>query len=135
MLKNGRVATRLPAQNLERAKAFYARTLGLRFVSEDPFALVFDAAGTMLRVAVVPQLKPAGYTVLGWLVPDIRRAIRGLVRRGVAFERFDGFGQDEDGIWASPSGARVAWFRDPDGNMLSLTQVPAAKTRKKPARA
>jgi catechol 2,3-dioxygenase-like lactoylglutathione lyase family enzyme len=125
------VATTDPA----RAKAFYAGTLGLRFVSEDPFALVFDAARTMLRVAVVPQLKPAGYTVLGWLVPDIRRAIRGLVRRGVAFERFDGFGQDEDGIWASPSGAHVAWFRDPDGNMLSLTQLPVAKTRRKPARA
>jgi catechol 2,3-dioxygenase-like lactoylglutathione lyase family enzyme len=135
MLKAHPIIAFVATTDPPRAKAFYARTLGLRFVSEDPFALVFDAAGTMLRVAVVPQLKPAGYTVLGWLVPDIRRAIRGLVRRGVAFERFDGFGQDEDGIWASPSGARVAWFRDPDGNMLSLTQVPAAKTRKKPARA
>jgi catechol 2,3-dioxygenase-like lactoylglutathione lyase family enzyme len=135
MLKAQPIIAFVATSNPPRAKAFYAKTLGLRFVSEDPFALVFDAAGTMLRVAVVPQLKPAGYTVLGWLVPDIRRAVRRLVRRGVAFERFDGFGQDQDGIWASPSGASVAWFRDPDGNMLSLTQLQAAKRRKKPARA
>jgi hypothetical protein len=67
------------------------------------------------------------------MVPDIRREVRGLVRRGVVFARFDGFGQDEDGIWASPSGAQVAWFRDPDGNTLSLTQVVTPKPRKKRA--
>lgn len=105
-----------------RAKAFYAGTLGLRLTGEDPFALVFDAGGTMLRVATVPAVKPAGYTVLGWQVLDIDRAVRGLAEKGVAFERYDGMPQDEQGIWTSPGGARVAWFLDPDGNTLSLTE-------------
>jgi catechol 2,3-dioxygenase-like lactoylglutathione lyase family enzyme len=131
MLKAQPIIAFVATTDPRRAKAFYAKTLGLRFVSEDPFAVVFDAAGTMLRLAIVPRLQPAGYTVLGWIVPDIRREVRGLVRRGVVFARFDGFGQDEDGIWASPSGAQVAWFRDPDGNTLSLTQVVTPKPRKK----
>src|SRR5436190_688102 len=100
------VATTNPAG----AKAFYGETLGLRFVSEDPFAMVFEAGGTMLRVARVQELKPAGYTVLGWTVPDIANAVRALAARGVAFNRYDGFGQDELGVWTSPSGAKVAWF-------------------------
>ena len=112
------VATTQP----ERAKKFYTETLGLRFVSEDPFAVVFDANGTMLRVAITRQLQPAGYTVLGWNVPDISEAVRDLTARGALFERFDAMVQDEAGIWRSPSGARVAWFKDPDGNILSLTQ-------------
>jgi catechol 2,3-dioxygenase-like lactoylglutathione lyase family enzyme len=112
------VATQAPA----RAKKFYAKTLGLRMVSEDPFALVFDAGGTMLRVATVPQLQPAGYTVLGWIVPDIRRAIRDLGKRGIRFRRYEGLEQDDLGIWVAPSGARIAWFEDPDGNTLSLTE-------------
>jgi catechol 2,3-dioxygenase-like lactoylglutathione lyase family enzyme len=108
-----------------RAKAFYAGTLGLRLTGEDPFALVFDAAGTMLRVATVTALKPAGYTVLGWNVRDIDRAVRDLVEKGVAFQRYDGMPQDELGIWTSPGGARIAWFLDPDGNTLSLTEFTA----------
>ena len=109
----------------ERAKAFYAGTLGLRLPGEDPFALVFDAAGTMLRVATVPALKPAGYTVLGWNVRDIDRAVRDLAEKGVVFRRYDGMPQDEQGIWTSPGGARIAWFLDPDGNTLSLTEFTA----------
>lgn len=84
--------------------------LGLRLVADEPFAFVFDANGTTLRVQTVQELAPARHTVLGWLVPDI-----------VAFERFPGLGQDERGVCAFPA-ARVAWFRDPDGNTLSLTQ-------------
>ncbi len=109
----------------ERAKAFYAGTLGLRLTGEDPFALVFDAAGTMLRVATVPALKPAGYTVLGWNVRDIDRAVRDLAEKGVVFRRYDGMPQDEQGIWTSPGGALIAWFLDPDGNTLSLTEFTA----------
>ena len=105
-----------------RAKAFYAGVLGLRLVTEDQFALVFDAAGTTLRVNVVPALTPAPYTVLGWIVPDLRAAVRELAARAVVFQRFDGLVQDDDAIWAAPGGALVAWFRDPDGNTLSLTQ-------------
>ena len=108
--------------NPEVAKKFYGETLGLRFVSQDPFALVFDAGGTMLRVAVVREHQPAGYTVLGWSVPNIAAAVRELSGRGVVFERFQGMQQDASGIWQSPSGAQVAWFKDPEGNILSLTQ-------------
>ena len=113
------VATVDPA----RAKAFYAGVLGLRLISEDAFALVFDAGGTKLRVSVVRELVPAGYTVLGWLVPSVQQTVRELVGRSVVFQRFDGMEQDELGIWAAPGGAKVAWFRDPDGNTLSLTQT------------
>jgi catechol 2,3-dioxygenase-like lactoylglutathione lyase family enzyme len=112
------VATVDPA----RAKAFYAGALGLRLVTEDRFALVFDAGGTKLRVNVVPELAPAPYTVLGWIVPDVRGAVRELTARSVVFQRFEGLAQDDDAIWAAPGGALVAWFRDPDGNTLSLTQ-------------
>jgi catechol 2,3-dioxygenase-like lactoylglutathione lyase family enzyme len=121
------VATTAPA----RAKKFYADTLGLRLVSEDTFALVFDAGGTMLRVATVPELRPAGYTVLGWIVPDIHRAVHDLVSRGVVFRRYDGLVQDDQGIWTSPSGAQIAWFEDPDGNTLSLTEFSKRPQRRR----
>ncbi len=121
----GFVATTSPA----RAKQFYAGTLGLRLVSEDPFALVFDAAGTMLRVTIVRELRPAPYTVLGWDVADIATTARDLGQRGVGFQRYDGLQQDENGVWTSPGGAKVAWFRDPDGNTLSLTQFELSPTR------
>lgn len=117
-----------------RAKTFYAKTLGLRLVSEDAFALVFDAAGTMLRVTVVQALQPAVYTILGWIVPDIRRAVRNLERRGVVFRRFADLEQDDFGVWSAPSGACVAWFGDPDGNTLSVTQAAPAAKRRAPAR-
>jgi catechol 2,3-dioxygenase-like lactoylglutathione lyase family enzyme len=117
-----------------RAKTFYAKTLGLRLVSEDAFALVFDAAGTMLRVTVVEALQPAIYTILGWVVPDIRRAVRNLERRGVVFRRFADLEQDDFGVWSAPSGACVAWFCDPDGNTLSVTQAAPAAKRRAPAR-
>ncbi len=120
------VATTDPA----RARKFYAKTLGLRLVSEDAFALVFDAAGTMVRVAVVQALQPAAYTVLGWIVPDIGRAIVSLARKGVTFRRYNGLEQDERGIWLSPSGAKIAWFEDPDGNTLSVTQFKRAARRR-----
>src|SRR5439155_6057820 len=113
------VATAKPA----RAKKFYQQTLGLLPIGEDNFAIVFDAGGTMLRVAIVPEVKPAGYTVLGWMVDDIEQTVRALRRRGVRFQKYPGMGQDRLGIWSSPSGARIAWFVDPDGNTLSLTQM------------
>ena len=84
----------------------------------------------MLRIATVPALQPAGYTVLGWLVPDIERAVRDLQNKQVAFSRYDGMGQDDLGIWTAPSGARIAWFADPDGNTLSLTEMDTAPRRK-----
>ena len=101
---------------------FYHKTLGLRLLSEDQFAMAFDANGTMLRVQKVDQLRPAQYTVLGWEVPDLTHTADQLTAKGVACERFPGMAQDDRGIWDAPSGARVAWFKDPDGNMLSLTE-------------
>ena len=116
------VATTMP----NRAKEFYSGILGLELLSEDNFALVFVAGGTMLRVAVVNELHPASYTVLGWIVPDIRKTIQDLVDRGVEFRHYEGFGQDDLGIWKSPSGDRIAWFGDPEGNTLSLTEFEHA---------
>jgi catechol 2,3-dioxygenase-like lactoylglutathione lyase family enzyme len=112
------VGTRDPG----RAKEFYGGTLGLRLDSEDQFALVFDCDGTMLRVTRVPELVTAPYTVLGWRVRDIVSTAKRLQEAHVALERYPGVQQDELGIWNSPSGARVAWFKDPDGNTLSITQ-------------
>ena len=104
-----------------RARGFYEDTLGLAFVADEGFALVFDLHGTMLRVTRVDQLRPQPFTVLGWRVDDAEAAVRGLAARGVTFDHHPGLEQDELGIWRSPSGARIAWFRDPDGNVLSLT--------------
>ena len=108
--------------DLPRARAFYEGVLGLPVLDQDDFACVFDANGTMLRVTAVREVSPAGYTVLGWRVADIEAVVAGLSARGVAFSRFDGMEQDDNGIWTSPGGSKVAWFTDPDGNVLSLTQ-------------
>jgi catechol 2,3-dioxygenase-like lactoylglutathione lyase family enzyme len=116
------VATAQP----EKAKAFYVETLGLRLVEDTPFAIVCDAGGTMLRIQRVKDVAVAEYTALGWDVPDIRTTIKELSARGVTFERFSErfsfMKQDDLGIWTTPDGSQVAWFKDPDGNTLSLTQ-------------
>jgi catechol 2,3-dioxygenase-like lactoylglutathione lyase family enzyme len=124
MLANADVIAFVATADLARARAFYEGDLGLAVIEDDGFALAFDAHGTMLRVTRVAALAPAPYTVLGWSVSDIAATVRELETRGVAFARFAGFEQDEQGIWTAPSGALVAWFADPDGNTLSLTQLP-----------
>jgi catechol 2,3-dioxygenase-like lactoylglutathione lyase family enzyme len=121
MDRSARIVAFVGTLNSARAKQFYQGTLGLKLVSEDNFALTFDVQGTMLRVSTVPKLTPAGFTVLGWQVEDIAAAVRDLQKAGVKFERYD-FPQDELGIWSAPGGAKVAWFKDPDGNILSLSQ-------------
>ena len=108
----------------ERAKAFYTDVLGLKFDQESIFALVFTAGRTMLRVQKVRELSPLPFTALGWKVPDIVAAVQELSKRGVAFERYTGMPQDDVGIWTTPDGGKVCWFKDPDGNVLSLTQFP-----------
>ncbi len=107
-----------------RAREFYAGVLGLRLVADVPAALVFDAHGTMLRIAKVQTLSPARHTVLGWKVVNVAGAAERLAAGGVVFERFPGLDQDERGIWTSPDGAKIAWFKDPSGNILSLTEFP-----------
>lgn len=115
----GFVGTRDP----QRAKAFYQDKLGLRLVSEDGFALVFDANGTMLRVTTVGEVAAVPYTVLGWEADDITAIAQELQTAGVLLERFPGMQQDEFGIWTAPGGAaQVAWFKDPDGNVLSISK-------------
>ena len=111
-------ATRDPG----RAKAFYQGVLGLRLVSEDSFALVFRVGGTMLRVTTVQEMAVAPYTVLGWHVTSIAATMTTLERAAVVFERYPGMPQDKRGVWTAPGGARIAWFKDPDGNTLSITQ-------------
>ncbi len=111
--------------DVSRAKSFYQDTLGLRLLMEEPpFALVFDANGIMLRLGMAKEIAPAHGTVLGWQVPDIGATVKNLGEAGVRFERYNGMDQDEFGIWASPTGAKVAWFKDPDGNTLSLSEHP-----------
>lgn len=112
----------VPVMNVAGARAFYEKTLGLRLLSDElPFALVFDANGIMLRVTPIEFHVPAPFTILGWRVADITAVVRRLLAAGVRMERYP-FEQDELGIWAAPNGVKVAWFKDPDGNTLSLTQ-------------
>jgi len=125
-LREQQVIAFVSTSDPDRAKTFYRDTLGLRLVSEEiPFALVFDLNGIALRVSIVKKLSPAGFTVLGWQVPNIKAAAKALTKAGVQFERYPGMQQDELGVWSSPSGASVAWFKDPDGNTLSISQHPS----------
>jgi catechol 2,3-dioxygenase-like lactoylglutathione lyase family enzyme len=105
-----------------RARDFYRDTLHLKLLYEDGFAVVFDNHGITLRVAIVPELTPAKYTVLGWEVPDIEQAVTELESAGVELNRYGFLPQDSRGIWDAPGGTRIAWFNDPDGNVLSVSQ-------------
>jgi catechol 2,3-dioxygenase-like lactoylglutathione lyase family enzyme len=122
MLQTGNVIAFVGSADLGQARVFYERTLGLRMIERNEFACVFDANGTMLRVTAVAEVMRAGYTVLGWQVSDIAAVVRGLTAKGVAFLRYAGMDQDESGVWTTPGGDQVAWFADPGGNVLSLTQ-------------
>lgn len=114
----------LATANAEQSRAFYEGVLGLAFVADEPRALVFRVGESMLRIQKVERVHPVPYTALGWAVSDIRQAVHDLIASGVVFQRYDGTTQDAEGIWHAPSGACVAWFRDPDGHVLSLTQFP-----------
>jgi catechol 2,3-dioxygenase-like lactoylglutathione lyase family enzyme len=123
MLGNKDIVAFLPTRDFDKSRAFYEGVLGLRFVHNDGFAMVLDANGTMVRVSkVAPDFKPAVFTILGWEVSGIESVVAALHDKGVVFERFSFFEQDELGIWTAPSGDKVAWFKDPDGNTLSVSQ-------------
>lgn len=117
-----RVVTFLLTSDPATALTFYRDTIGLKFVRDDGFALVFDMQGVMLRIAKAPQFTPAQHTVLGWEVEDIMVAQEGLLRKDVTFEIYPNMGQDERAICTFPNGDKVAWFKDPDGNLLSISQ-------------
>jgi catechol 2,3-dioxygenase-like lactoylglutathione lyase family enzyme len=108
--------------DLDRAQHFYGDKLGLPLSDERPFALVAQVAGTMLRITDVGEVAPVPYTVLGWSVSDLDATIDRLVARGVTFTRYETLNQDERGVWTAPGNSRIAWFLDPDGNNLSLTE-------------
>jgi catechol 2,3-dioxygenase-like lactoylglutathione lyase family enzyme len=122
MLGAHNIVAFVPTVAADRAREFYEQNLGLKFVSDDGFALVFDANGITLRVVKLKEHTPAHFTILGWEVMDIRQAVSSLQARGVLFERYPWAQQDELGIWTAPGGTKVAWFKDPDGNVLSVTQ-------------
>jgi len=122
MLGNQTLIAFVATANSERSRTFYQRTLGLQLVSDDAFALVFDANGTMIRVQKVGAFQPQPFTALGFRVDDIHAVVAALKLKQIDCERFPGMDQDAQGIWASPSGARIAWFKDPDGNVLSITE-------------
>jgi predicted enzyme related to lactoylglutathione lyase len=121
-LSTGDVVAFAGTTDPKRAMSFYRDTLGLELEYSDDFAVVFKSNGTTIRVAVVPKVVPAGYTILGWMVADIEATVAQLKKAGVKFERYPGMEQDARGIWSAPSGARIAWFKDPDGNTLSVGQ-------------
>jgi catechol 2,3-dioxygenase-like lactoylglutathione lyase family enzyme len=122
MLGTTNIVAFVPTRDADKARAFYEGVLGLRFIKDDGFALVLDANGIMIRVAKAPEFKPAQFTVLGWQVSEIEKVVQALQKKGVHFEIFGFFKQDELGIWTAPTGDKVAWFKDPDGNILSISQ-------------
>src|SRR5579862_855043 len=121
MLKSCDVISFAATTDFKRAKKFYAGVLGLKLLSEDGFAQVYDIHGRMLRVTQVNKVVVAPYTVLGWRVKNTATIVKKLHKAGVKFEIYKGLGQDESGVWTAPGGTRVAWFKDPDGNLLSVS--------------
>ena len=124
MLGAAKVMGFIPTRDFRRARAFYEGILGLTVTSVDEFALAVDSNGIMVRIAKVEQLTPQPFTILGWEVSNIQKTVADLTRHGVPTKKLGFPGQDELCIWTAPSGARVAWFNDPDGNTLSVTQFP-----------
>ena len=123
MLGSEKIMAFVGISDVDKARAFYRDTLGLTMVSEDGFALVFDVSGIMLRVTPVGEVKPAPHTVLGWQVKEAVATVRAMAAAGVRMERYAHVQQDEDGVWTAPGGAKIAWFKDPDGNTLSIAQL------------
>lgn len=122
MLGSATVTALVGTMKPEISKAFYQDTLGLKFISDDGFALVFEGKNARVRVSRVPGVTPAVYAVLAFQVDDIEKAVDGLTAKGVVFARFGFFVQDARGIWSAPDGTKVAWFHDPDLNLLSVVQ-------------
>lgn len=122
MLGSYDIVAFVPTKDSQKARAFYEGVLGLQFVKDDGFALVLDANGIMVRVSKAPEFKPAPFTILGWEVSRIEKVVASLQEKGVTFERFSFFQQDKLGIWTAPTGDKVAWFKDPDGNILSVSE-------------
>jgi catechol 2,3-dioxygenase-like lactoylglutathione lyase family enzyme len=122
MISGSKVIGFIPIQNAEQTLIFYRDVLGLQFVSDDSFAIVMESNGTMIRLVRMEKFTPAPYTILGWQVEDIEHAVKELAGKGLLFQRYSSLQQNKDGIWTAPGDTKVAWFHDPDGNTLSLSQ-------------
>jgi len=122
MVFEGKILGFVPTRDAELARRFYEGVLGMRLVSDDQFALVMDAGGTTIRIVRVGEFTPAAYTILGWEVRGIAEVVARMTQAGVQMERYGFPGQGDDGIWNAPGGAKVAWFKDPDGNVLSVSE-------------
>jgi catechol 2,3-dioxygenase-like lactoylglutathione lyase family enzyme len=122
MLAAGRLIGFVPTRDSKRARDFYEGKLGFQFVSDDQFALVMQAGESTIRIAKAADFSPAQYTVMGWEVADVAAMVKWLNGRGVTFEKYPFIDDQELGIWTTPTGDKVAWFQDPDGNVLSLSQ-------------
>lgn len=122
MLTDKKLKAFVPTTNAKWARTFYRDILGLTLLSEDDYALEFNANGTLVRVSIVRELTPQSFTILGWNVPDIYAMIQSLNQKGIECNKYDFLDQDNLGVWISPGGSKVAWFKDPDGNVLSLTE-------------
>lgn len=122
MLAEGKLIGFVPTKDSARSREFYEGKLGFKFVSDDQFALVMQAGESMIRIAKVDKFTPAQYTVMGWEVSDIEAMVKWLNGRGVSFEKYPFVQDQKQGIWTTPNGDKVAWFKDPDGNVLSLSQ-------------
>lgn len=122
MLASSKVIGFVPTKDSAKARGFYEGKLGFQFVSDDMFALVMRAGETMIRIAKVQDFTPPPFTVLGWEVSNIGEVVAWLQQRGVAFEKYPWIKDKESGIWTAPSGDKIAWFKDADGNVLSVSQ-------------
>jgi len=122
MLGKTDIVAMIPTTDTAKARSFFEGVLGLSFVREDGFALVFSANGIMIRVVRLEKFTPVQYTILGWQVKEIEKVVVRLQEQGVHFERFGFFKQDDLEIWTAPNGDKVAWFKDPDGNTLSVSE-------------
>ncbi len=122
MLASSKIIGFVPTKDPTKARSFYEGKLGFQFVGDDMFALVVRAGETMIRIAKAKDFTPAPYTVLGWEVSNIEDVVAWLTKRGVTFEKYPFIQDAERGIWTAPTGDKVAWFKDPDGNVLSVSQ-------------
>jgi catechol 2,3-dioxygenase-like lactoylglutathione lyase family enzyme len=122
LLSAGKLIGFVPTTDSNRSREFYEGKLGFKFVSDDQFALVMQAGESMIRIAKAGKFTPAQYTVMGWEVTEIEATVKWLTERGVIFEKYSFVQDQEQGIWTTPNGDKVAWFKDPDGNVLSLSQ-------------
>ena len=130
MLEDKKLKAFIPTIEPDKARNFYMNVLGLKLVSEDHYGMEFYTNGALLRVTTVNKLTPQPFTVLGWDVEDLPTMIATLVKSGINFEKYNYIEQDNYGIWTAPGGVKVAWFKDTDGNLLSLTEYTDSSKNK-----